>query len=504
MTQARLWLGNFSSAGIFLLFSGTVVLAIHKAMMLLGYPAPFTYGEGVMTWMTWRMGNWMWPYGDILGMPSVYSCYGPLPSFLALILSKAVFLPESIPPGGELFFAGKVITFFSWVTVAVCIFSIRQAKLWQRALAASVPFGMFAGTVFMYSWRIDPFLCAVFAGVLLYYSMHPSRPRLAIGASFALAVALTKPTSLIEFPMFIAMGVMLGGGAVRAVANHIAKSVGMGVVVLVVCNFLSGGWMLENILSIQMLSGWKDMEGVFYGLRALGRQPMSPLIFGLLVVSFFREGRGVAAVLWMAVLFALATHTKEGGAENYYMPLTVLIGPVIARTAGVLPSFKNFLVCWALVFILMGGFDRMTLRWSGWGGFLKTSRVENAVRLFDDKEILSEDALFPVLANKEPLVSDLYQLIAVQSRKGGDLDAWVKRASGGVLGGGRIFHACGEQKMTVELKMGGGEWYSYYPDFQCRWTPSRTRTSPFPTAAYIFLAMIGVGGLRLAMRRSMA
>lgn len=457
-----------------------------------------------MTWMSWRMGRWEWPYGDISGVPSVYSCYGPLPSLVALLLSKVVILPGSIPDGGGMFFSGKVIAFFSWAIVAACLFSIRQGSLWQRALAAAVPFGAFAGTVFMYSWRVDPFLCAVFAGTMLYYSRHPDKPRLGIGIVFSLLVAFTKPTALIEYPLFVSMGLLLGGGGPRKSFRHLAKSTGMAAAGLLLFNLLSGGWMLNNILTVQAMSGWKDIEGVFYGLRALARQPMFPLILGLLIVSFLREGRWVAAVLWLATLFALATHTKEGGAENYYMPLTVLVGPVLAKTAGSLPGFKGFVLAWCAIFLLLGGGDRMSLKWSGWGGFLKTSRIESTVQLFKEKEILSEDALFPVMSNREPLVSDLYQLIAVQSRKGGDLEAWLKRATGGVVGGGRMLHACGEQKMTVELKMGGGEWYSYYPNFQCAWRQSTPSRTPFPTVAYIFLAMGGAGVLRLAIRRGMA
>lgn len=494
---------KISGAWLCLFFCGVTAFSLYKVWALTGSPAPFTYGEGIMTWMSWRMGLGEWPYGDILGVPSVYSCYGPLPAIIALALSAILPVPSSVAAGGELLFAGKILTFLSWVCVAACLASIKQPSIWQRALSAAVPVGFFSGTVFMYSWRIDPFLCAVLAGAMLYFTRRARSPSLAVGVVLALAVVTTKPTALVDFSLFFLMGVLLGGGDVKKSAPYMVKVLGAAVGALLLINSLSGGWMLNNIVVIQSLSGWKDLEGVSYGLKVLAARPMFPLVFFLLVIAFFRSDWRLSAVVWLATLFTLATHSKEGGAENYYMPLCVLVAPLAALKAGEIPGLKVLVGCWSLIFLFADGASGMVIKWSGRGGFLKTSRVEAAVRLFKDKDILSEDCLFPVMADKEPLVSDLFQLATVQSKMGGDLSPWLRKASGGVLGGGRIQHLCGLQSPSIEMQMGGGEWNSYYPSFRCTWNPSSPKTSPLPTLGYISFFMIVVAGLRLAFGRLM-
>jgi hypothetical protein len=490
---------------IFLFFSGIVILTLRKAALLMLHPVPFAYGEGIMTWMSWRIGQGLWPYGDILGVPSVYSCYGPLPAALALALAS-ISPSGSGGEGAELFQAGRVLSFLSWLCVAVCVAAIRQDHPWQRALAASAVFAVFAGTVFLYAWRVDPFLCAVLSGALLYYSRHPTTPSIWAGVGFAVAVAMTKPTALVDFCLFFSMGVVLGGGSVGRLAPYVAKIITAAVGLLVTSNFLSGGWMLNNILSIQSMSGWKDTEGVLYGLRALAAGAAFFPYFILLVLAFLRGEKGGAAVLWLGALFALSTHSKDGGAENYYIPLVVLAAPMMARTAGQLPFLKELIACWCLLFLATGGGGSGGLRlgWNGEAGRGAEARVSNVVQLFEGKTILSEDCLFPILAEKEPLVSDLFQLAAVQSRVGGNLDPWVDRAAGGALGGSRILHSCGDQGSGIAMSLPGAEKQTYYPNFRCSWTPGGARGSPSGALTSILLAMCAVGGLRLAIGRFMA
>lgn len=507
--RTKLFLGMASGGWIFLFFWWILFSAFSRAVSLVDYCGPITYGEGIVTWMSWKLGRWEWPYGDIRSVPSLYSCYGFLPSAAALLIS-GLLAPGSLNcQGGELLYSGRILTVISWAAGAVFLGAIRQPSIWQRVMAAGLPISLFSSGVFMYSWRIDPFLCAVLSGTMLLASgprVWDSKYGPWFLCALAAMVTLTKPVALVEFSYFLAIGFLLSGrSGWKPALLRSTVGIASGVASVILADWLSSGWMLNNTVSVQALSGWKSLAGTWDGLHRFSLVPAFPLFAVLFLVFLVRGDGKMAFVLWAAAAWSLAVHCKHGGAENYFIPLCCAASPLLARMAGNLPPVKA-IVCFAgLALAVTGGWgDRMKFGWAAIG----PEQVSNAgelVLMCRGGTVLSEDCLFPAMAGVEPLVTDVFQLGCVQAAKGGDISAWLEKSKGGVIAGGRVLALCGKSgNEGLSLDIGSTESYAFYTNFRCSWSEKGLTTNPFPTVLPVFFVTCLVGLIGLALRRTLA
>jgi hypothetical protein len=492
---------GFVLAAIFFVI---IFFVFHKLVKITTYPGVLTYGEGVMTWMSWKLSNFSWPYGDILAVPSVYSCYGFLPSLVAAIGAQLL-PPGPFPMGADLFWSGRVLTLVSWVGIGIFLAAIRQEKQWQRLMAAAVPLGIFSTGPFMFSWRVDPFLCLLLSAVMFFYS-RKKEPVFWLSLAFAGAVALTKPTALIDFCYFAAFGIILSGREIlyKRELLRLGVVVSGGVLVFGVFNLFSGGWMFNNIIAIQSMSGWKDLAGFDFGFKRFLDNPLIPLFLLGLFTAFVKGDARFALIAWLASLYTLCTFAKEGGAENYFLPVVIGVSPYLARIAGRSWVLKSVVVLTAVAFFVGDGLDSLGMRWVAKRQG-DENRILKVIDFFQTQTVLSEDCMYPVMANREPIVSDIFQLGRVQSAAGGDILPWIRAAGGRVLGGGRMQWLCGQQpEGGIFVQVPGSEWVSYYPNFRCSWNPGGPHNGPWQIMRILLFYTLGFAAIGIALRRFFA
>jgi len=486
-------------------FFSVIFFVFYRLSTITFFPGVLTYGEGVMTWMSWMMSRFVWPYGNILGVPSVYSCYGFLPSLTAIGLSWII-PTGAFPQGTEMFFAGRLITLASWLGIGVLLASIRQDTQWQRLMSVAVPLGIFSTGPFMYSWRVDPFLCLFLSAVMFLHSQKEKEPRVALIICLSVAVALTKPTALVDFLYFTAFGALLGSRQItlKYTLIYCAAPVFAGAVVLIFFNYLTGGWMLNNIISIQSISGWKGAESVGYGLSRFMESPITPFLLFVFFLTLIKGDARFAIVAFLAVTYTMCTHAKDGGAENYFLPVTIAVSPYLARIALSAWPVQALALLMPVAFLCSSGWNNLGMSWAHKRGE-DGNRLVSVTDFFHQSPVLSEDCMYPVIANQEPLVSDIFQLIRVQARWGGDLTKWIEACGGRVLAGGRLQSVCGEQgDGSVPVRIPSPEWVVYQPTFKCRWAPPDPAQDPTPILRYLFFHAGAAGLLGAILRRLFA
>lgn len=415
----------------------------------LKFPAPHQYGEGILVWMTREVDNGKWPYGDILDSPSRYSCYAPMVPALASVVSRVI--PRSQTPqneevfikGIEYVYAGRLISYSSWIAASILL-ALASAQTRQSRVAVGL---MFLSAVSLHSFfwtlRVDSTVIALQALFLfILVRCHPRHWKILLPLSVTL-LTLTKPTAVVDLVPLTILALALRNCSpknfIKVVWKPILYSILIAPSVFFSLDIFSGMWMSNNILREQLGSG--SMSGQDFGFvitSALFSKEMGPVLFWSLlsVAAFVPAGRLKLLAAALSLLLCSAFATKSGADVNYYFPLIA----ILCSSAG---SYLNLVPGHAPFAILVTGLIVLPLDHSPHHRQPYAQKAEAAARVNELRSIhnqdnfLTEDPFFSVLAGRDPLTVDIFQLSRSAARDQKDASNLSCVASG-AWGGGRL------------------------------------------------------------------
>lgn len=419
---------------IFTVSAGWVVACFLFLNMLsdwekaLRYPAPHQYGEGILVWMTKEIDHGRWPYGDILGTPSRYSCYAPLVPAMAAAVSRIV--PSSAEDestskntdGSTYVYAGRLVNYVNWI-IAAALIGIASATTPLSRVAVGL---MFLSAISLHSFfstlRVDSTVMAC-QGLILFVLTRgdPRRWWVSLPLSVTL-LTLAKPPAALDIVPLALLSLALRNIAPKRFAKMAWKPALAAIVIAPVVFFLldimSGAWMSNNILIEQLGSGSMSPEDFTHVLRetVLPPQMWTSLFWATLSIgAFVPGGRMKLASIALSLLLCTALATKNGADANYYFPLIMVICATAGSYLRLSPGHATFVIVATTILTLP--FDssvqhRQTERQKA----DVTYRVEALKTIHDQNNFLTEDPFFSVLADRDPLTTDIFQLTISAAR----------------------------------------------------------------------------------------
>lgn len=410
-------------------------------------PISLAYGEGLLSWMGKTMSEFRSPYGDILAVPSRNSCYGPLAPLLSLLFKPMLVAPEGMP-GVTGAYAGRLLTGVSWVVAGTCVYHATRGGALAKATGALLVPAVFSGTFFLYSFRIDPVLCAAEAALLLAWTRVGSHfSGIVAGVAGGAIIGAIKPTAMWEIGFVFLTARHLSGMGVTGAWRWLVAGILSGIVVVAVSNAVSGGWMLQNILTDQSLSGWRDADGMFKNLQGLFLSPgcLVPLAFFVVLASKGEIGGVETGAIVVLVLLCGLLFFKAGADSNYFMPAILCSAPVFATRIWQAGLTKALIVTLSAALLpLPSHFSPESFSDAEevlFGAVKVTNFVGRA-------PTVSDDAFYEVAAGKEPLVTDFFQLATVLEKKKATLADAFRYSKGRGWGGWRM-----EQALEGEIAL---------------------------------------------------
>lgn len=406
---------------------GLLVVLFRDAWSSIFSPWPHRIGEGMMAWMASEISAGRSPYGDILAIPSVYACYGPLPSLAAAVASA--FIPGDAS-AEHIVWAGRLLNFAAWCTASVSVVAIVRPKSVHPAVAACFFLGVASPFWAFWTFRTDSFVAALEALILLSLVRLPSRSLIWALGVLAPALALTKiPAALDILPLVLLSSCIRGhplDAELRRVAPGLLVGLGSALLAIVLANAASGGWMVDNIIFTQLSSG-RTTGAIFSScvdFALYGRQS-TVLWVGVLAACFFRSRVSLLA-LALSLLTCGALATKDGADNNYYLPFLFMSTVVAVRELD-----RAGRLAWAALILpltvlpLSGSLHRDSQSEIA----TKTGGYESVLAVHRDPLILSDDPYYNLMAGTRPLATDLFQLSRVLSSSGTSSAPLVAAAS---------------------------------------------------------------------------
>ena len=415
----------------------------------LRYPAPHQYGEGILVWMTREIDHGKWPYGDILGTPSRYSCYAPLVPTLSAAVSR--FVPSISEddssseknPGSAYVYAGRLVNYTNWVLAAALVGIATTATPLSRVAVGLMFLSALSLHSFFSTLRVDSTVLAC-QGLVLFILTRgdPRRWWFSIPLSVTL-LTLTKPPAVLDIAPIALLSLALRNTKPKDFAKMVWKPALYAIIIAPATFFLldimSGTWMSNNILTEQLGSGSMSPEDFSHVLRetVLPRQMWPALFWATLSIgAFVPSGRLKLASIALSLLLCTALATKHGADANYYFPLIMVICATAGSYLRLAPSHATFVIAAATILALP--FDssvqhRQTERQKA----DVTYRVEALKTIHDQNNFLTEDPFFSVLAGRDPLTTDIFQLTisAARSEKN---TRYLTDVASGAWGGRRL------------------------------------------------------------------
>lgn len=393
-----------------------LVLLVKDAWVSVFAPWPHRIGEGMMVWMASELSHGRLPYGDILAVPSVYACYGPLPSLLAAF---PAWLPWGEPNPVHFVWAGRLLTFGAWLTASLLVAAIVRPRTVHPAVAGSIflcavsPFWSF------WTFRTDAFVAAIEALILFCLVRMPTRHLVWSLPVLATGLALTKMPAAVDIVPLFLLSVCIRG---RPLAEELRRQfpallagAAAALAVVVVVNALSGGWMIDNIIFNQLSSGPTTSEifSACIDFALYGRQN-AVLWIGLLAACL--AGRRLSLIaLTLSLLVCGILATKDGADSNYYLPFIFALSVVAVRELDRVGRLAWASLLLPLVVLPLGG---SLHRAPEWEVSSKTREYESVLALHRSATLLSDDPYYSVLAGTPPLATDLFQLSRVMASRG--------------------------------------------------------------------------------------
>lgn len=392
-------------------------------------PWPHRIGEGMMLWMASRLSEWQLPYGDIFAVPSVYACYGPLPSLLASIVGSVLMDPEN---PASMLFAGRAMVFVCWVWASCCVsLTVRPNK--THPLVSSVvllaivsPFWVF------YTFRVDAFAIAILSAILASMVRLEGKPLVVALSVFAACLAMTKPTAALDiFPMILMASAIRETPLWQEIRRLtkpmlIASLVALSFVIAV--ELMSGRWMLNNIIFTQSISGITTHEiyRACVDFAVYGRQNV---IIWLGLAALLLSGNSAKSVLAVSLSLAICglLATKDGADYNYYMPAILLATVATVRELDRLGRLNMAILILPLSILPLDGALHRTSKPEI---SRQTSNKALIIEAHRSPDFLSDDPYYSVLAGSQPLATDLFQLSRALASANRDASELVSSARG--------------------------------------------------------------------------
>lgn len=379
-------------------------------------PWPHRIGEGMMAWMASELSSGRMPYGDILAVPSVYACYGPLPSLMAAMLAM---LPPGAPPPEYFVWSGRLLNFAAWCAASLLVVAIVRPRSVHPAVAGSVflcavsPFWSF------WTFRTDAFVVALEALILLCLVRLPPRHLWWSMVALAPMLALTKiPAALDMVPLVLLAACLRDrplSEELRRQLPALLAGAASAAGVLAAVNAASGGWMVDNIIFAQLHSGRTTGEifSACVDFALYGRQN-AVLWMGLLAVCLSRRRLSLLA-LALSLLTCGALATKDGADYNYYLPFIFALAVVAVRELDRAGRLAWASLVLPLAVLPLGGSLHRAQAWEVWE---KTRSLEQVLAIHKDPSLLSDDPYYSLVAGTRPLATDLFQLSRVTASRG--------------------------------------------------------------------------------------
>jgi hypothetical protein len=382
------------------------------------YPLPHDYGEGILAWMTREFFEGRYPYGDITAVPSRYACYGPLPAWIASIFCH--FLGED---NMKFVWSGRILNTIYWLGTGTILGLLCRPKLGALFMTPVIILAI-SHLSFMCSFRVDSLMILLEAAIL--YVLVRQRQQVLLFSLPVLVSALTlvKPTAALDLGALVLLGFALGAQSWKEYLTRIVKPGILAIIwapsIFFTVDLFYHGWMSNNILSIQRISGWAE--------------PYSP---DMMTNTFF-----MTASIWPLVLWALwgpSTHPqaktrlafvalalglllngslalKYGAVTNYYFPLLVLMlgaASLWMRTNVQMVVFLGVITMAALPLSKQGG----PFRNQEVGRERIAEQSRRITEIHKTNHIISEDVFFSVLAGYQTMISDIFQYNLVATQK---------------------------------------------------------------------------------------
>lgn len=394
-------------------------ILIVDAQQSIFYPLPHDYGEGILAWMTRELYEGRSPYGDITAAPSRYACYGPLPAWIA-----SVFCSLLGDDNMKFIVSGRILNTAYWVITGALLGLLCRPRLAALILAPTIPL-VISHSSFMCSFRVDSMLIMLEAAILYVLVRQPTHTLRFSLPTLVSALVLVKPTASLDL---IPLGILAFALSKNNWSCYLQRTFKPGLFAVVAApavfffnDIFHGGWMTNNILTVQRISGWAE--------------PYSP---DFMTRTFFLTGATWVLVLWalwgptvprtakarlvftalaLGLLLNGSLALKYGAVTNYYFPLLVLMmgaASLWMRTYPQILLFMGILTIAALPLSKHGGPFRQLGPESG----RPTEQSQKISALHHSDHIVTEDAFFSVLAGKQPLISDIFQYNLIASQKG--------------------------------------------------------------------------------------
>jgi hypothetical protein len=273
---------------------------------------------------------------------------------------------------------------------------------------------------------------------------------------------LTKPTAIIDLvPITILAYCLNRPNPQNADPNDnwkaffqtsilwLSISVFTGTVILLIINYLSSGWMLNNIFKIQPMSGWHNDEDFQSVIGTFMKNPTC-IAFGIwtLLIPILTNSKKIVGIylsLSLSLLLCGLTSLKFGAAINYFMPLLVVALAICCLGIKKYPgALFLLLIVGALTLPLKH--SNLPFRQENWKLSLdEAETLSSIVNQHKSDQIVTEDAFFSVLAGHQPLISDIFQFLIINlidNKNREVLQRSVKRT----WSGWRVEHVLGQDQ----------------------------------------------------------
>lgn len=412
------------AAGIVaVLFLNLFAILWKEATQSVPPPVPHQYGEGVMVWMAREIDAGRSPYGDILGAPSRYSCYGPLPSALAAGLSRLV--PRD--DGMRYVIAGRILNLALWMTAGFALGMLSGRVVLGFAMACALPL-VISHISFMWTFRVDSAVAAVESLLLLVLvRRQPGEMRWALPFLMA-CLALTKPPAAVDLIPLTLLALAFSAEKplkfARAVLPSMVVSGIFALAVFFTLDWVQGGWMSNNILWEQKRSGWNPGVSVGYNLgNFMLKVPMWPVLLWAawgVASNFSRNAWCGLTAVGVSLAICGAASMKYGADVNYYVPTLVLLAALCTMRLSSYAQIAVFLVAVHLATTPLIPWDGTPAMHRVTPGYAAAQKPHSdfLASAHSSDTVLSEDPFFSVLAGHHPLATDIFQYNIAAHREG--------------------------------------------------------------------------------------
>jgi hypothetical protein len=429
--------GGILSAGwLSVLFAGYILA--EDWGRALKTPLPHQYGEGVLVWMAREMDESRWPYGDILEVPSRYSCYGPATPALTTLLSRLI-------GGDELRYvhSGRLLSYSAWFIAALLLAYASARNRLSIAVSSMIFLIAISPHSFFWTLRVDSLVLMFEAAILaLLVRGSPSVLKWGLPAAVS-ALTLTKPPAAADLIPIVIIAIALRGldwkSAVGLMTRPLLVSVILAPSIFFGLDALTGFRMSDNILWEQMGSGSTSPDGLNRNFRnSLFSSAMwVPLLFATCAIASTQpRGRLMLVSIAISIFLSVTFSTKHGADVNYYFPTMMLICAA-AFSYFRLNSLHAPVALLATALLSLPLDPLATHRNPNVDRGQEAYRSDALRRVHDQDNFITEDPFFSVLAGRQPMLTDMFQFTIASSTAGLPTGFMTAKASG-AWGGSRL------------------------------------------------------------------